>query len=40
LSSENGRRLTAAGVIEHTFGRLRVVDPLLTDEVERAVLGL
>lgn len=40
LSSEEGRRLMTAGLLEHGSGHLRVVDPLLTDEVERAILGL
>ncbi|MGA7271008.1 MAG: radical SAM family heme chaperone HemW [Acidimicrobiia bacterium] len=40
LSSQEGRRLVEAGLVEHGSGHLRVVDPLLTDEVERAVLGL
>lgn len=40
LGSDDGRRLLAAGLIEMDRGRLRVTDPLLTDEVERAVLVL
>jgi putative oxygen-independent coproporphyrinogen III oxidase len=40
LATEEGDRLRRAGVIEHTGGRLRVVRPLLTDEAERAVVGL
>lgn len=40
LDSEEGKRLHAAGVLEIDAGRLRVVNPLLTDEVERALLGL
>jgi coproporphyrinogen III oxidase-like Fe-S oxidoreductase len=39
LASTEGRRLLDAGVVAFD-GRLRVVDPLLTDEVERVVLGL
>jgi putative oxygen-independent coproporphyrinogen III oxidase len=35
-----GRRLLEAGVIEIRAGRLRVARPLLTDEVQRAVLAL
>lgn len=40
LGSEMGRRLQDAGLIEWADGRLRVLDPLLTDEVERAVLSM
>lgn len=40
VGSPDGRRLLAAGVVDHSDGRLRVIRPLLTDEVERAVLGL
>jgi putative oxygen-independent coproporphyrinogen III oxidase len=40
LDSSSGQRLLAAGVITWGDGRLRVVDPLLTDEVERALLDL
>lgn len=40
VSSASGRRLLAAGLVVLDRGRLRVVDPLLTDEVERAVLDL
>lgn len=40
LASSDGQRLMSAGLIDHSNGRLRVVDPLLTDEVERAVLAL
>ncbi|HLU32315.1 MAG TPA: hypothetical protein VK088_11175, partial [Acidimicrobiia bacterium] len=40
LGSEAGRRLLDLGLIEVAAGRVRVVDPLLTDEVERAVLDL
>lgn len=40
LQSRDGRRLVAAGVIEFSNGRLRVRNPLLTDEVSRAVLDL
>lgn len=38
-SSPEGRRLVDAGLVVFD-GRLRVTDPLLTDEVERVVLGL
>lgn len=40
LASSDGARLLSAGVIEHRAGRLLVTRPLLTDEVERALLGL
>lgn len=40
MKSPDGERLNEAGIIEHRDGRLRVVNPLLTDEVERAVLAL
>lgn len=40
LESEDGKRLLDAGVIEHDESRLRVVRPLLTDAVHRAVLAL
>lgn len=40
MSSEEGRRLSAAGVIELVGGRLAVKRPLLTDHVARAVLAL
>jgi len=40
LGSEDGRRLSEAGVIVHGNGRLRVARPLLTDEVNRSVLDL
>ena len=40
MESEDGNRLVEAGVIRHEDGRLRVIRPLLTDEVHRAVLGL
>lgn len=40
VAGPDGRRLLDAGVIEHADGRLRVIRPLLTDEVERAVLAL
>lgn len=40
LECEEGKRLRAAGVLETAGGRLRVVNPLLTDEVERTLLGL
>ena len=39
LESDDGRRLEAAGVISGAAGRLRVVNPLLTDTVARALLG-
>lgn len=35
-----GRRLMAAGVVATEDGRMRILDPLLTDEVERVVLDL
>ena len=40
LATSDGQRLLEAGVIACAGGRLRVTRPLLTDEVERAVLGL
>ena len=40
LGSSDGSRLVAAGLVELRRGRLRVRDPLLTDEVVRAVLAL
>ncbi|MGH8911616.1 MAG: radical SAM family heme chaperone HemW [Acidimicrobiia bacterium] len=40
LATSDGRRLLEAGVIDCAGGRLRVIRPLLTDEVERAVLAL
>lgn len=40
MQSTDGERLAEAGIIDHRDGRLRVVNPLLTDEVERAVLAL
>jgi oxygen-independent coproporphyrinogen-3 oxidase len=40
MSSEEGHRLSAAGVIELVGGRLVVKRPLLTDHVARAVLAL
>lgn len=40
LSTDEGRSLLAAGVIETTGGRLLVIRPLLTDAVHRSVLGL
>ena len=40
LSSEEGRMLTAAGVIAAQDGRLLVSKPLLTDAVHRSVLAL
>lgn len=40
LESDDGNRLVEAGAIRYENGRLRVVRPLLTDEVHRAVLGL
>ncbi|HJR92633.1 MAG TPA: radical SAM family heme chaperone HemW [Acidimicrobiia bacterium] len=40
LASPDGARLLDADVISHDGERLRVTRPLLTDEVERAVLGL
>jgi oxygen-independent coproporphyrinogen-3 oxidase len=40
MSSEEGHRLAAAGVIELAGGRLVVKRPLLTDHVARAVLAL
>jgi putative oxygen-independent coproporphyrinogen III oxidase len=40
LAAESGRRLRELGLVEVAGDRLRVVNPLLTDEVERAVLDL
>jgi putative oxygen-independent coproporphyrinogen III oxidase len=40
LTTDEGRSLLAAGVIESTGGRLSVSRPLLTDAVHRSVLGL
>lgn len=40
LGSAEGARLVAAGLIEVESGRMRVTDPLLTDEVVRTVLAL
>ncbi|MFP3914911.1 MAG: radical SAM family heme chaperone HemW [Actinomycetota bacterium] len=40
VTSPDGARLIEAGLIHVRDGRLVVLDPLLTDEVERAVLGL
>lgn len=40
LEAEAGRRLRTLGLIGVAGGRLRVVNPLLTDEVERVVLDL
>lgn len=40
IASDHGRRLVAAGILALDGGRLRVLDPLLTDEVVRAVLSL
>lgn len=40
LNSEEGRMLTAAGVITNEYGRVTVSKPLLTDAVHRSVLGL
>lgn len=40
LRSDEGDRLRAAGVVDLVDGRLRVLRPLLTDEVERVVLDL
>lgn len=39
-SSERGRRLIEAGVVELDGMRMTVAQPLMTDEVHRAVLGL
>lgn len=39
LGSDEGRRLLEAGLISQGEDRLRVVNPLLTDTVARAVLG-
>lgn len=39
-SSSDGERLIDLGVVALEGGRLRVTKPLLTDEVERVVLGL
>jgi hypothetical protein len=40
VTSEEGQRLAAAGVIDLLDGRLIVTRPLLTDHVARAVLAL
>ncbi|NQV06455.1 radical SAM family heme chaperone HemW [bacterium] len=40
LASAAGERLVSAGVIESSAGRLRVIRPLLGDEVARTILGL
>lgn len=40
LGARDGRRLVEAGILEFSAGRLRVRNPLLTDEVERALLTL
>jgi len=40
VGSPAGRRLLDAGVLEQVEGRLRVADPLLGNEVARAVLAL
>lgn len=40
LASPDGQRLIEAGVISYFERRLRVENPLLTDEVTRAVLAL
>lgn len=40
LAAGSGRRLLELGLVEVVEGRLRVADPLLTDEVERTVLDL
>ena len=40
MESADGKRLAEAGIIEHRNARLRVLNPLLTDEAERAVLTL
>jgi oxygen-independent coproporphyrinogen-3 oxidase len=40
LASDAGRRLAKAGVLTRQAGRLRVIRPLLTDEVSRSVLAL
>jgi len=40
MTSEEGRRLAAAGVVELIGGRLMVKRPLLTDHVARALLAL
>lgn len=40
LQSASGKHLTEAGVIEVVDGRLRIVNPMLTDEVLRAVVDL
>lgn len=40
LESDDGRRLVDAGVVATSGDRLRVTNPLLTDEANRVVLGL
>ena len=40
LGSADGERLVGAGILSHDGTRLRVLRPLLTDEVSRAVLSL
>lgn len=40
LAAGSGRRLLELGLVELVDGRLRVTNPLLTDEVERTVLDL
>ena len=40
VDSDDGRRLLLAGVIEKSDGRLRILQPMLTDAVCRSVLDL
>lgn len=40
LAAPEGRRLVEAGVVEERDGRLRVTRPLLSDQVQRALLDL
>ncbi|NNF63173.1 MAG: radical SAM family heme chaperone HemW [Acidimicrobiia bacterium] len=40
LAGADGQRLVGAGILSDDWGRLRVLRPLLTDEVSRAVLSL
>jgi oxygen-independent coproporphyrinogen-3 oxidase len=39
FAGEEGRRLSAAGLVELSEGRLRVLDPLLADTVARSIAG-
>lgn len=40
MRSPSGIALKEAGILEHSLGRVRVLEPMLTDEVLRAVLDL